>query len=34
LIMPKFLRSPMKGLAVRENAREYPQKIHWKVVLV
>jgi hypothetical protein len=29
---PKFARSPMKGPAVREYAREYPQNIHWNVV--
>ena len=33
LIIPKFAKSPMKGPAVREYAREKPQNIHWKVVL-
>jgi hypothetical protein len=30
---PKFASVPMKGPASREYASEYPQKIHWKVVL-
>jgi hypothetical protein len=33
LRIPKYSILPMKGLAEREYAREYPQNIHWKQTL-
>jgi hypothetical protein len=32
-LRPKLSMLPIKALAVREYAREYPQNIHWNVTL-